>query len=359
MDAIERADVVAAARRRRAPAWYDEACDRHLMGRAFELAGPGRRVKGIDDMQCGFKVFRRECCESHLFGQQYITGGDLMSSLPSPAHKFGYRIEEIPIDWYFDADSRVRPGVDTLNMVTEVFMIGCVTCSAVTSRTPQRGRHGRRTRLTNGPLECSTLGWAALPVSSSARTDCLTNLPCTSATSLAVHTALDRNRKCARSSSRSRTTSPARTSSRSCWPGIPLDGAGAPRTCSAKNISPRYWRGSPGARAGLPSTRSGALGAIATMAPRAAGRTRGPCWTFAGKACVVQRSASWLVPLVERASWRTRRNEPPATHPSGAVSDQGVDTLILGGTHFPSGRLFSGIGPDVAILEDSAETTAR
>ena len=37
--------------------------------------------------------------------------------------KRGYSIREVPIDWYFNADSRVRPVHDTLAMVHEVLRI--------------------------------------------------------------------------------------------------------------------------------------------------------------------------------------------------------------------------------------------
>jgi dolichyl-phosphate beta-glucosyltransferase len=35
----------------------------------------------------------------------------------------GYTVVEIPINWYFDADSRVRPVHDTIRMVREVLQV--------------------------------------------------------------------------------------------------------------------------------------------------------------------------------------------------------------------------------------------
>jgi dolichyl-phosphate beta-glucosyltransferase len=92
------------------------------MGRVFNYLVRSLAVPGIADTQAGFKAFRREAAD-HLFGQQFVTGWGFDVELLYLARKFGYRMTEIPIDWYFDADSRVRPGVDTLNMVTEVLMI--------------------------------------------------------------------------------------------------------------------------------------------------------------------------------------------------------------------------------------------
>ena len=36
----------------------------------------------------------------------------------------GYKVIEVPIDWYFDADSRVDPVQDTCRMVRDVFRFG-------------------------------------------------------------------------------------------------------------------------------------------------------------------------------------------------------------------------------------------
>lgn len=122
MDAIEHADVVVGSREAAGARRFDEPWHRHLMGRIFNRVVSLCAVRGIQDTQCGFKAFRRAAAD-HLFGQQFLTGFGFDVELLFLARKFGYRMVEIPIDWYFNDDSRVRPGVDTLNMVTEVFMI--------------------------------------------------------------------------------------------------------------------------------------------------------------------------------------------------------------------------------------------
>jgi dolichyl-phosphate beta-glucosyltransferase len=120
--AIETADVVVGSREAPGARRFHEPARRHVMGRVFNFLVRSLAVPGIADTQAGFKAFRREAAD-HLFGQQFVTGWGFDVELLYLARKFGYRISEIPIDWYFDADSRVRPGVDTLNMVTEVLMI--------------------------------------------------------------------------------------------------------------------------------------------------------------------------------------------------------------------------------------------
>lgn len=120
--AIDAADVVIGSREAVGARRFGEPSHRHIMGRVFNYLVTLAGVRGIQDTQCGFKAFRREAARA-LFGQQYVTGWGFDVEVLYLAQKFGYRIVELPIDWHFDADSRVRPGVDTLNMVTEVFMI--------------------------------------------------------------------------------------------------------------------------------------------------------------------------------------------------------------------------------------------
>ncbi|HZB97813.1 MAG TPA: hypothetical protein VE219_04365, partial [Candidatus Sulfotelmatobacter sp.] len=73
---------------------------------------------------------------------------------------------------------------------------------------------------------------------------------------------------------------------------------------------------------------------------------------------VIERSASWLVPLIERGPLArvtvARELEPVLDE----MRSHDVDALILGCTHFPLVRdIFEAeIGPGIAVL-DSAETT--
>lgn len=122
LEAIENADVVVGSREAPGATRYREPWQRHVMGRAFNRLVRMLAVQGIDDTQCGFKAFRRDAA-NHLFGQQFLTGWGFDVELLYLAQKYDYLITELGIDWYFDADSRVRPGTDTLNMLTEIIMI--------------------------------------------------------------------------------------------------------------------------------------------------------------------------------------------------------------------------------------------
>jgi dolichyl-phosphate beta-glucosyltransferase len=119
---VERADVVVGSREAAGARRYDEPWHRHLMGRVFNRLVQIIAVKGIDDTQCGFKALRRVAARD-LFTQQQLNGFAFDVELLYLAQKYGYLIQEIGIDWYFDDDTRVRPGIDTLGMVKELLMI--------------------------------------------------------------------------------------------------------------------------------------------------------------------------------------------------------------------------------------------
>jgi len=119
---LKAADVVAGSREAIGAARYDEPWHRHLMGRVFNRLVQRIIVRGINDTQCGFKAFRREAADD-LFNRQTIRGFGFDVELIYLAYKFGYRVVELGIDWHFDPDTRVRPGVDTLAMVRELLSI--------------------------------------------------------------------------------------------------------------------------------------------------------------------------------------------------------------------------------------------
>jgi dolichyl-phosphate beta-glucosyltransferase len=101
---------------------YDEPARRHVMGRVFNLLVRMLVVRGLDDTQCGFKGFRRSVARD-LFSHQRLDGFGFDAEVLFLAQKRGYSMQEVPIDWHFDADSRVRPGVDTVKMTLDLLRI--------------------------------------------------------------------------------------------------------------------------------------------------------------------------------------------------------------------------------------------
>lgn len=116
---LENADVVAGSREAPGAHRYGEPWHRHLMGRVFNRLVQIFAVPGMQDTQCGFKAFTRAAARD-LFGKQMLVGFGFDVELLYLAQKSGYRIKELPIEWYFDADTRVRPGIDSLRMMAEV-----------------------------------------------------------------------------------------------------------------------------------------------------------------------------------------------------------------------------------------------
>jgi dolichyl-phosphate beta-glucosyltransferase len=122
LSAADGADIVVGSREATGARRFGEPSYRHVMGRVFNYVVKLLAVRGIADTQCGFKAFRRQAAW-HLFSQQTVNGFGFDVETLYLARKFGYSVDEIGIDWHFDADSRVRPGIDTLTMLSEVLMI--------------------------------------------------------------------------------------------------------------------------------------------------------------------------------------------------------------------------------------------
>jgi dolichyl-phosphate beta-glucosyltransferase len=120
--AMERHDIVVGSREAPGARRFSEPRHRHVMGRIFNHLVQLLVLQGIADTQCGFKAFSRRAAW-HLFSEQTVKGWGFDVELLFLGRKYGYSICELPIEWYFDADSRVRPGTDTLNMFAEVCMI--------------------------------------------------------------------------------------------------------------------------------------------------------------------------------------------------------------------------------------------
>ncbi len=101
---------------------FGEPAYRHLMGRIFNFIVRILAIPGFQDTQCGFKSFRREIGRE-VFAEQTMTGWAFdVEALFIALHR-GYRVVAVPINWYFDADSRVNPIPDTYRMVRDVLRI--------------------------------------------------------------------------------------------------------------------------------------------------------------------------------------------------------------------------------------------
>ena len=113
----------------------------------------------------------------------------------------------------------------------------------------------------------------------------------------------------------------------------------------------------PGARAAVRATRNGVVGVIGTEATVATGayqRAVGSTVALHSAACPV------FVEHVERGDTTSPELRAAAAGYLAPLKERGIDTLILGCTHYPllSGLLQLELGPDV-VLVSSAEETAK
>ena len=115
-------DVAIASREAPGARRFNEPWYRHLMGRVFNLLVRWLAVPGIQDTQCGFKSFRREVARD-LFTTQVLDGWAFDVEVLYIARRRGYRIVEVPIDWYYGEGSRVSPLRDSWNMLREVLRV--------------------------------------------------------------------------------------------------------------------------------------------------------------------------------------------------------------------------------------------
>jgi dolichyl-phosphate beta-glucosyltransferase len=119
---LEGADIVVGSREAPGSHRFSEPWHRHVMGRVFNRVVQLVAVPGVNDTQCGFKMFRQSVARD-LFAQQTLTGFGFDVELLYLARKYGYPITELGINWHFDSDTRVRPGIDTLAMLREIMMV--------------------------------------------------------------------------------------------------------------------------------------------------------------------------------------------------------------------------------------------
>jgi dolichyl-phosphate beta-glucosyltransferase len=79
-------------------------------------------LPGIVDTQCGFKFFQRHVARD-LFRRQRIDGYMYDVEILALAQRLGYRIQEVPIRWHDDADSRLDLFRGNLRNAIDIFKI--------------------------------------------------------------------------------------------------------------------------------------------------------------------------------------------------------------------------------------------
>ena len=115
-------DIAIASREAPGAVRFDEPAYRHFIGRIFNLMIRILALPDLQDTQCGFKCLRADVAED-LFPCLTLTGLAFDVELLLIARQRGYRIVELPIPWYFNADSKVRVVRDSFEMARDLLRI--------------------------------------------------------------------------------------------------------------------------------------------------------------------------------------------------------------------------------------------
>jgi len=115
-------EVVIASREATGAVVHGEPYYRRFVGRWFNRLVRWLVLPGLRDTQCGFKCFRADVAET-VFGLTSVEGMAFDAEVLAIARLKGYRIDEVPIHWYWNADSRVRLFVDSWLMACDLLRI--------------------------------------------------------------------------------------------------------------------------------------------------------------------------------------------------------------------------------------------
>lgn len=115
-------DIAIASRESPGAKRYNEPHLRHWVGRIFNLLIRLLLLPQFHDTQCGFKCFTAAAAE-RLFPLQTITGWTFDVEILYLATRLGLCIQEVPIQWYFNPESKVHVGRDSLRMALDLLYI--------------------------------------------------------------------------------------------------------------------------------------------------------------------------------------------------------------------------------------------
>jgi len=100
-------DVIVGSREARGARRVGEPWSRHVIGRVFNWSVKLLVLRGIDDTQCGFKLFSARAAQA-LFPLQQLDGFGFDVEILFLARRAGLVIREIPITWVYLRESKVN-----------------------------------------------------------------------------------------------------------------------------------------------------------------------------------------------------------------------------------------------------------
>lgn len=95
---------------------------RILLSRASNLLIRFLAVPGVYDTQCGFKLFEQRAGKN-IFASVKLERWGFDFEVLVIARHLGYQFKEVGIDWYNDAESKVRAGREALRTLRDLFWV--------------------------------------------------------------------------------------------------------------------------------------------------------------------------------------------------------------------------------------------
>ena len=120
--ALGTADVAIGSREGACARRVGEPLFRHVTGRVFNRLVQRPAVPGIEDTQCGFKMFTARAVET-VFPHVTVEGWAFDIEVLYLARRAGLRILEVPIEWHYRDRSQVSPIADSLRMSRDLLKI--------------------------------------------------------------------------------------------------------------------------------------------------------------------------------------------------------------------------------------------
>jgi len=126
-------DIAIASREGLGSSRIGEPYYRHLMGRVFNLWVRLIAVPGVEDTQCGFKLFKRDAARD-IFSRLKLYGRDAKEigsaymgafdvEVLYLARKLRYKIKEVPVVWNYVETQRLSPLRDSVKMAVDVVRV--------------------------------------------------------------------------------------------------------------------------------------------------------------------------------------------------------------------------------------------
>jgi dolichyl-phosphate beta-glucosyltransferase len=119
---LARFDVAIGSREGVAARRVGEPVYRHLMGRLFNVGVRWLTLPGIQDSQCGFKMFTADAVRT-IFPQVTVDGWAFDVEVLTIARARGLKIVEVPIEWHYRRESQISMVRDGFSMLGELLRI--------------------------------------------------------------------------------------------------------------------------------------------------------------------------------------------------------------------------------------------